>query len=69
MYIGIAARFVLQLLVANALTQFNWNSNGCFKAIHVSMNGQSGCRTGQVLFSEIPHMHWKPCEKDKDPAA
>lgn len=21
----------------------------------------------KVLFSEIPHMHWKPCEKDKDP--
>lgn len=22
---------------------------------------------GQVLFSEIPHMHWIPCEKDKVP--
>ncbi|CAJ1411101.1 unnamed protein product [Effrenium voratum] len=21
----------------------------------------------KVLFSEIPHMHWVPCEKDKDP--
>lgn len=21
---------------------------------------------GQVLFSEIPHMHWIPCQKDKE---
>ena len=28
--------------------------------------GRSRANSGQVLFSEIPHMHWKPCEKDKD---
>ena len=39
-----------------------------FRLHHTSNNSLLSSQShGQVLFSEIPHMHWIPCEKDKVP--
>ena len=46
------------------MTSF-WGFHGIQKSMGISWDPKTHVAY-QVLFSEIPHMHWIPCEKDKE---